>query len=137
MQILFLKHTDLDHYCQLHQALRDVFAWTCEFLTKSKTNCLIISSVFRHKADEEAKGRSGIHGLHRAIDIIPSKQGGGTFDWVDCAHLAVLINAVWNYGDGGRHWVAFADPHGTGPHVHLQVGVGTHKIDIKEIGENL
>ena len=133
MEISFLNHKDLDHYCKLHEVLRSVLVWVYEYLSKSKTDCLIISSVFRHEADEKAKGRSGIHGLHRAIDIIPtSKPGGGTVDWVECARLATLINAIWYYGDGGKHHVAFADPHGTGPHIHLQVRNETHKRIIKE-----
>ena len=126
MEITFLNHRDLDHYEKLHPRLKEVLKWVHEFLG-GRYDKLTYTSIYRHLADEKAKGRSGVHGLHRAADIVLPN-----FQWRDYAPLTLLINDIFDYGDGGKHQVAFADPHGTGPHLHLQARDGTQKRLIKE-----
>ena len=123
MEILFSNHRDLDHYEKLHPALKEVLAWLHEYLPRSKTSRLIYTSIFRHYKDEIAQGRSGVHGCDppRAADIVVICTDGKPYEQDEYTNLGILINSVWYYGDGGKHQVAFAAPHGTGLHLHLQV----------------
>ena len=132
MEILFSNHRDIDHYEQLHPRLKDVLAWLHEYLARSKTSRLIYTSIFRYYKDEIAQGRSGLHGLQRAVDTVVIYADGKPYEQNEYEELEILINSVWDYGNGGKHQVAFAAPHGTGLHIHLQVRDETHKRIVKE-----
>ena len=132
MEISFSNHRDLDHYEKLHPALRDVLAWLHEYLPKSKTSRLVYTSIFRNYKKEIAQGRSGLHGLQRAADIVAIHTDGKPYTQQDYDAIGMLLNCVFYYGDGGKHHVAVSAPHGTGPHIHLQVRNETQKRIVKE-----
>ena len=119
MELVFINHQDLWHFERLHQRLKEVLQWEMGFLNKSKASKVIITSVYRPLAEEIRQGRSGIHGLHRAIDQVIIKQDGTAFSQNDYDSLAIIINKAFFYGDR-KHNVAVSFPHGTGLHIHLQ-----------------
>ena len=89
---------------------------------------MVIVDIWRD-ADEEiaAGGKSGIHTVgppYRAIDIRVTNLGGDPQVWADS--LGAMVNAKYVY-DPARPMklVAVTQPHGTGPHVHLQVCFAT------------
>ena len=127
MEILFSNHRDLAYYEKLHPALREVLAWMHEYLPRSKTSRLVYTSIYRDYDAEIARGRSGVHGLRRGADIVVICIDGKPYEQDEYNNLGILINSIFYYGDGGKHQVAFAAPHGTGPHLHLQARDGTRK----------
>lgn len=81
-----------------------------------------------HRTDEEerlAGGKTGIHTVgppFRAIDI-----GGRDFSQAQLDSTASWLNQRWTYDPTQPSLnVAFVRPHGTGPHIHLQVSPRTH-----------
>ena len=127
MEILFSNHKDLDHYEKLHLRLKEVLAWLHEYLPRSKASRLIYTSIHRDYDAEIAQGRSGVHGLRRGADIVVIHANGKLYEQYDYNNLGLLLNGIWYYGDGEEHRVAFAEPHGTGLHLHLQARDGTRK----------
>jgi hypothetical protein len=120
MQILFVSHQDLEHYERLHPRLKDVLHWMVVFLAKSKAMRITFISIYRHMKDEQAMGRSGIHGLHQATDVVIHKVDGKVFVQEEYDKLALKLTKIFCYNDKGKHEVAMSTSHGTVPHLHLQ-----------------
>jgi len=136
MEIVFAKHSDLDHFERLHGRLKEILHWMKVFLNKSKASRLIYTSIYRPYFDEVAKGRSGVHGFHRAADVVIYKKDGTEFDQLDYDRMAAILNKLFYYGDNEKHNVAVSTPHGTGKHLHLQARDETvyrWAMDSKEI----
>jgi len=131
MQIIFAKHSDLDYYEKLIPQLKEILRWLSAYLSKSKAMRLIYTSIYRHYDEERAKGRSGIHGLHRAADVV-IYEDGREFDQADYDRMAYLLNNTFFYGDG-EHQVCVSAPHGTGLHLHIQARKETHKRNQEEM----
>jgi len=131
MQIIFVKHTDLDHYEKLIPQLKEILSWLVIYLAKSKAMRLIFTSIYRPYDEERAKGRSGIHGLYRAVDVV-IYEDGREFDQADYDRMAYLLNTAFVYGDG-KHQVCVSFPHGTGKHLHIQARKETHKRTEEEM----
>lgn len=87
------------------------------FAFKTFRWAFVITEVWRSWEADKALGGSGVHPSWRAIDI---RTGGVSKDFVDA--VVTWVNARWVY-DPFRPWlkVAYAKPHGTGPHIHFQV----------------
>jgi len=137
MEIAFADHRDMEHYERLHSRLKEVLRWMTLYLSKSKASRLVYTSIYRPYFDEVARGRSGVHGFHRAADVTVIKQDMTQFAQQDLDRLAMLLNKVFDYGDRGKHRVAVSNPHGTGPHLHLQARDETAYRFIADIKENL
>lgn len=82
---------------------------------------LEIISIFRDYETEREKGRSGMHGLWRAIDV--SVRGWAAPDIV---LVQEFINDVVDYGQGRQ--VCFVHDAGQGLHFHFQVPAGAPTI---------
>ena len=86
-----------------------------------------VTCIYRNREEEKAAGgKSGVHVTepHRAADLRIKNLGEG-FKKKALA-LAETINSLWIYDDINDEKrknlnVAYAKPHGTGPHVHIQV----------------
>ena len=130
MRVTFVRHDDLDHYEQLITPLKDILRWLAVYLAKSKAMRLIYTSVYRPYKDEIARGRSGVHGFHRAADVVIYKDGL-EFSQQDYDRMCILLNIIFDYGDG-RHKVCVSAPHGTGLHLHIQAKKETHKRNQEE-----
>ena len=82
---------------------------------------LLLTEVWRSAEADGKLGGSGIHPAWRAVDIrtrdVPGLHVESVVKW---------INSRWQY-DPLRPWmkVAYHKPHGTGPHIHLQVHART------------
>ncbi|MBI4916886.1 MAG: hypothetical protein HY825_13645 [Acidobacteria bacterium] len=79
---------------------------------------VVLTCLLRTPDEDRALGGSGLHPAGRAADI-------RTRD-VDPAKVAAVVdrlNARWDYHPGDKKGlqVAVSKPHGTGPHLHLQV----------------
>lgn len=77
----------------------------------------LLTEVWRSWEADKALGGSGVHPSWRAVDV-------RTFD-IPADHVEAVVrwvNSRWQY-DPLRPWmkVAYHKPHGTGPHIHLQV----------------
>ena len=91
-----------------------------------------VTSIWRSKEEEEEIARktghktSGIHNApppYRAMDIRVTR-------WKDSEVVGVVnrVNATWQYDpDRQGLLVALYRPHGTGPHLHLQVHPNTRR----------
>lgn len=104
----------------LHPALRLVFDELVELWVPDD---LRISSIYRTPTEDAKLKASGIHVSrpHRAMDI-------DVFDWGQAQKYADEINLRWVYDPTRPAFkVALGRPHGTGPHLHLQVHDRTHR----------
>ncbi len=103
-------------------SLRDISNETVSLIETSGATATV-TSVWRSHAEDKALGGSGIHCLWRAVDFHASS-------WDDPAitRAAAKINADYIY-DPKRPMMVVADfqPHGTGPHLHIQVCGNTEK----------
>ena len=92
---------------------------------------LVIGDIHRTLLEETAAGgKSGIHAAGPPFRAIDAKVAGATIEarWAKAAAVAGKLNERLIY-DPARpeKLVAFAQPHGTGPHVHLQVHQNTRR----------
>ena len=89
---------------------------------------MIVGDIYRTEAEEVlAGGVSGIHRQppqYRAIDVRVTNLPGDPQQAADA--IGARVNAQYVY-DPARpaKLVAFTAPHGTGPHIHLQVCAAT------------
>ena len=121
MNITFVKHTDVE----------EILQWLAIYLAKSKALRLIYTSIYRDFNEEKAKGRSGVHGLYQAADVVIYKDGQ-EFTQRENNLTAYLLNTEFTYGDG-KHQVCVSFPHGTGKHLHIQARKETHKRNQEEM----
>jgi hypothetical protein len=109
----------LKEFLELDPTLLKVF-WSLVNLWHDET--LVVTSIGRSWKQERKNGRSGIHAAGppwRAIDISIRTLTGGQ---AEAERLAGLINSLWQYDPRrAKKPVCYAKPHGTGPHIHLQV----------------
>ena len=125
MEIIFSNQNDRYHYKKLIEPLKEILSWLDIYLSKSKAMRLIYTSIYRPYDEERAKGRSGIHGLYRAVDVV-IHEDGREFDQADYDRMAYLLNITFAYGDN-KHQICVSAPHGTGKHLHIQARPETHK----------
>jgi hypothetical protein len=122
---------DLDSYTKLNKTLHTIFQQLCQIWPSHK---LRITSIDRTIEEDKALNASGIHAAGppwRAIDIgiheleadLERSQGVAN-------ELCAQINKVWAYDPSRSHLtVAYCKPHGSGPHLHLQVHTRTKLRD--------
>ena len=114
----------LREFLLCHSTLQGVLVWLA---LQWPARSMEIVDIYRTEEEEAAAG--GVSGIHcdgppyRAIDIRVSNLVNITTDaqaWADA--IGAMVNAKYIY-DPARptKQVAFTQPHGTGPHVHLQV----------------
>lgn len=82
---------------------------------------LIVTSVFRDYEKDKALGRSGMHGLWRAVDV--SARGWSA---PEIAKICDFVNETVTYGQGKQ--ICFAHDAGSGMHWHFQVPAGAPTI---------
>jgi hypothetical protein len=117
----------LREFNDIDSKLYQVFISLVERFWPDSRQAARITCIFRSSAEEAAAGgKSGIHALstpYRAIDI-----GAKEFTQAEIDAAAAAVNTQWVY-DPARpeKQVCFAEPHGTGPHFHLQVHPSTRK----------
>lgn len=95
----------------------------CEITQSKEVLPLVVVNIYRTPVEDAALHGHGIHPLWRAIDLrVPSRA------WNDPWGLAIAawVNGRWAYDTVCSHQVAYFEPHGTGPHLHLQVGLSPH-----------
>jgi hypothetical protein len=118
---IYREFYDIDH--RLHEIALELI----ERFWPDASHPARITCIFRTQAEEiAAGGKSGIHSLsspYRAIDI-----GAKEFSQVQIDASAAALNARWLY-DPARpaKLVCFSEPHGSGPHFHLQVHPSTRR----------
>jgi len=80
----------------------------------------------RSRREDQKLKASGIHSAGppwRALDI-----GGHEFDQAHLDAMAEYVNTHWKYDKNRPHLkCAISKPHGTGPHIHLQVHKRTER----------
>ena len=106
------------HSGRLIPVLIAVLADAAEFALGRLGWALKLTEVWRSPGADKKLGGSGVHPAWRAVDIrtrdvAPEKVEA----------LVRHVNDKWMYGNPLRPLlkVAYHKPHGTGPHIHLQV----------------
>lgn len=107
-----------DLHPKLHAVLTSVLAYW-------RAPTFSIKSIYRTPEHDRSLGGSGVHATrpHRAIDIgirmlAPTKSAM----WGAACVISRRINREFQYDPTRPHLkVAVCKPHGTGPHIHLQV----------------
>ena len=105
----------------LDPRLRAVFEDFLFFLWQGDE--LEVTSIYRTPSEDRDLKASGIHVTvpHRSMDI-------RVVNWDSAQEYADKVNARWEYDSRRPHLkVALGAPHGTGPHIHLQVHPGTKR----------
>lgn len=83
-----------------------------------------ITSIFRTKEEDEELEGHGVHPAWRALDIRTSDEKPEAVE-----DVVNFVNSRWHYDPvRPRLVVAYAKPHGTGPHIHLQVSWATTEV---------
>lgn len=95
---------------------------------------MYLSRIWSTEDENEAAGaRTLIHTVgppYRAADVSGKNLTGGVDErWELCGAIAKRVNRRWAYDPNrpGRFSVAYAKPHGSGPHIHLQVHPNTRR----------
>lgn len=113
----------------IHPKLEQVF-FTLANLWPADT--LKITSLNRTHMHDKVLGGSGVHAVGppwRAVDIsIRTLDPNIANAQIEAERLTVVVNDIWVYDSTRPHLkVAIANPHGTGPHIHLQVHPNTKR----------
>jgi len=126
-QILFPNPRILVEFGHLEGVLHSIFMNFIEQFWPDPDRYVRVTCIYRTKEEEiAAGGKSGIHTVgpfYRAIDL-----GAREFTQEAVSAAAAKINVLWEY-DPSRpeKVVCYAEPHGSGPHFHLQVHPNTIK----------
>lgn len=113
------------HGVKLHPKLIELVDDFCRYAFTAHGWIPEVTSIVRTPEEDAALEASSIHTTGRAIDFrsrnIPPKIVG------DCkAHL----DKNWRYDKmRPKMTVCYIKPHGSGPHVHLQVHANTERIE--------
>lgn len=76
-----------------------------------------ITCIWRTQGEDQALGGTGIHYYWRAIDLRTKDQEQANID-----ALIAYVNGRYVYDPARpKKVVAYGKPHGSGPHIHLQV----------------
>ena len=126
-QVVFTP-SQLLEFVSLDENLKSIFMETVECWPESED--LVVTCIHRSYAEDDAIGGSGIHAVgppYRAIDVrIGNLDADPTQAQVKAEEVASTLNNRWAYDPGRLNlMVAVAKPHGTGPHLHLQVHPNT------------
>ena len=82
-----------------------------------------ITDILRTKSEDRAMEGTGMHVLGRAVDV---RVKGVRQEVLDA--MVGWSNARWAYDPKRSQFlVAYAKPHGTGPHIHFQVCASTRR----------
>ena len=88
-----------------------------------------ITCIYRTQEEEEAAGgKTGVHMTtpHRAVDLRVANLGLNFQGKADA--IAEVLNDLWSYDPSRTNIkVAVSEPHGSGPHVHVQVHPKTQR----------
>lgn len=88
---------------------------------------LVVTSIYRTlEENRAAKAKSIVHCVtpHRAADIRVWGMSAKLLQQV-----VTELNARWQYDPTRpRYPVAYSEPHGTGPHLHVQVHPNTRRV---------
>lgn len=109
---------------KFHKALYDVVDHVLSLAARYAIAELEVTSGYRTPEDDARLGGSGVHVAKRALDIATRKLDPKVVAEID-AHL----DAAWSY-DSRRPKlpVSYCAPHGSGPHMHLQVCDRTRRV---------
>ena len=112
-----------DEWCSGNIApdLARIFLQAANYAAYVTKRHLIVTSIYRTPEEDEALLGHGIHPAWRAIDIHADS-------WDDPSSKAVVdfLNTRYVYDPlRPTMQVAFFEPHGSGPHIHIQVHGGT------------
>lgn len=127
MTYITMHTKQLGEFPDLHPMLKRVF-WALVNLWPDDT--MTITSIGRSWKQDRELGGSGVHAAGppwRAMDLSIKTLTGGQAkaDW-----LGERINEIFQYDPLRPHLkVAVTKPHGTGPHIHLQVHNSTVRKD--------
>jgi hypothetical protein len=115
-----------EEFVVLHQKLREVLR---DALVRWPDDCAEVTCIFRGPSEDKKLGGSGVHATpppYRAIDLRVRDWGPGFQQRAE--QLAAELNSLWVYDPSRPHLnVAVGKPHGTGPHLHLQVHPATRR----------
>jgi hypothetical protein len=112
------------HGVKIHPVLIELAGDFCRYAFTAHGWIPEVTSIVRSKEDDAALGGTAIHTLGRALDIrtrsIPPQI------IVDCK---AYIDKHWRYDKmRPKMSTCITKPHGSGPHVHLQVHANTERI---------
>lgn len=100
----------------VHPKLRELVAAAEEYAA-TKRWAWLVTSIWRSPAEDAALEGSGVHTEWRALDIRTRDVSAQVV-----ADVTRWINDRWKYDPTRPDLrVAISEPHGTGPHLHLQV----------------
>lgn len=121
MTSLIIPADKLAQYYRLHSALVDVLF---DALSLWPGGTATVTSIYRTPQEDARLGGSGIHASgppYRAADLVG-------LDTPQYEAIADALNHRWIYDpDRPGMGVALGKPHGTGPHLHLQVHPATKR----------
>lgn len=125
MSILFASPRLLREFSDLDGRLYTIFFELAErFWPAPGQPCRVVCIHRTPEEERAAGGQTGIHTQgppHRAIDV-----GGANLTQAQIDLACRAINLRWEYdSERPTKQVAFGVPHGTGPHIHLQVHPAT------------
>lgn len=116
----------LESNSKLQQVLKDLLnIWPSTYM--------YITSLDRTKEEDERLNASGVHSdgpPWRAVDIRISNLATSSYeDQLTATSLCDILNNKWEYDFDrpGRYNVAYCKPHGSGPHIHIQVHNNTRR----------
>lgn len=107
----------------LHPLLRVVFGEMADYTVLRWQWMPFVTCIYRTKAEDDELEGTGVHSAWRALDVRTKDVDR------DAVEDAVEhLNAEWVYDPRRlRLSVAYAKPHGSGPHLHLQVHPSTRR----------
>ena len=131
MKQIILSPQDLREFGDIHPVLDEIFQAMLNFWPSETVR---ITSIYRSpeqdriiKGQTEAAYKRGIHTVgppYRALDISVLTIGPGWQRAVE--KISDKLNEMWQYDyERTEKVVCYAKPHGTGPHIHLQVHPNT------------
>ena len=109
---------------RLNGTVRLITEYAADFCFHEIGHIITLTSIYRTMAEDKALEGHGIHPVWRAVDVRTNDMPVGA-----ALRLEDEISRVWRY-DPARPYlqVAYGKPHGTGPHIHLQVSSVTCQI---------
>jgi hypothetical protein len=132
-QICFTPR-NLGEFLACERKLQEILAYVVSIWPATD---ILIGDIHRTEEEElAANGKSGIHMTgppYRAIDVKVHNLLGSGQEWADT--LGAKVNARYIYDPARPAMVvAYTAPHGTGPHLHLQVCAGTTRTTNTPLG---
>ena len=126
--ILFASARLLREWSSCDPLLQEVTLWMVEHAWDPvQMGPIRITSIYRTKDENQAAGgKTEVHCQrpHRALDV-----GGAGLTQETIKLTGFAVNSEYQYdSERPSKVVAYSEPHGTGPHLHLQIHPNTKRV---------